>query len=67
MRPPHAALCVLIVPVAILAPHWNKLLTASVLPPLAVPGLPDCRTWTAVATFVRLPYLDCRTWTAGLP
>ena len=26
------ALCVLIVPVAILAPHWNKLLSASVLP-----------------------------------
>jgi hypothetical protein len=26
------ALCVLVVPVAILAPHWNKLLAASVLP-----------------------------------
>ena len=31
------ARCILVVPVAIIAPHWHKLLAASVLSPLAYP------------------------------
>ena len=31
------ARCILVVAVAVIAPHWNKLLAASVLPPLEVP------------------------------
>ena len=37
-------LCVLIVPVAILAPHWNKLLAASALPRRALTALPGSAT-----------------------